>query len=261
MSRRNPFDQELAAAREAAVAAGAEVMRHFRRGEEVHFKAPDQPVTAADLAADRLLRERLSALFPSYGWLSEETADSRDRLDLSRVWIVDPIDGTNSFVDGRPEFVISIGLVEDGEPVVGVLFNPVTEELYQAVRGRGADRNGRAVRVAPRDAEQAGVMCVSRSELRRGELVAYEQTWRFLPLGSTAYRMAKVADGTAHVFVTAGGKSEWDVCAAALLVTEAGGEARLFDGGPLRFNQPNPRVPGVVATNGESFEPVVAPAD
>src|SRR5690606_36352902 len=153
------------------------------------YKSPDQPVTAADLAADRLLRERLSAAFPSYGWLSEETVDSRDRLARSRVWIVDPIDGTNSFVAGSPEFVVCVGLVEEGEPAVGVVYNPATGELYHAVRGGGAFRNGEPIRVSGARAEgEPGIMIASRSELARGELVAYEASCRFLPLGSTAYR-------------------------------------------------------------------------
>lgn len=256
-TRMASLQPELDAARDAARAAGAVVMEHFRQVEEVRYKSPDQPVTAADLAADRLLRERLSAAFPSYGWLSEETVDSRDRLARSRVWIVDPIDGTNSFVAGSPEFVVCVGLVEEGEPAVGVVYNPATGELYHAVRGGGAFRNGEPIRVSGARAEgEPGIMIVSRSELARGELVAYEASWRFLPLGSTAYRMAKVADGTAHVFASAGFKGEWDVCAAALVVREAGGAVSRMDGGPLRFNQPVPRVAGIVATNGEAFVPV-----
>ena len=253
------LDEELTVARDAAREAGLVVMTHFGRPEEVRFKAPDQPVTEADLAADRILRERLCEAFPDYGWLSEETADSRDRLRRSRVWIVDPIDGTNSFVEGRPEFVISVGLVEAGKVVVGVIHNPATGETYHAARGQGAFRNDQRVSVAAPGTSGARRMLVSRSELARGELRGYEEAWSFQPLGSTAYRMVKVADGTAHVFVSAGPKSEWDVCAAALIVEEAGGRAHQIDGGALRFNQPVPRLAGVVTTNGEAFSPVVTP--
>lgn len=252
------FVRELEAARQCALDAGTVVMERFRAHAEVHFKSPDQPVTEADLTADRLLRERLTGAFPGYGWLSEETADSRDRLACSRVWIIDPIDGTNSFIEGRPEFVISVGLVEEGEPVVGIIYNPATEEMYWAARGGGAFLNGEPIRVAAQRPEnEPGIMLVSRSELRRGELLAYEHTWQLLPLGSTAYRMVKIADGTAHVFVSAGIKSEWDVCAAMLIVQEAGGTVQQVDGSALRFNQPVPRLRGVVATNGEAFIPVV----
>lgn len=255
------LDAEMEVARAAAEEAGAVVMAHFRRPEEVRFKAPGQPVTEADLAADRILRERLSAAFPDYGWLSEESAASRDRRVRSRVWVVDPIDGTNSFVERRPEFAVCVGLVEAGEPVLGVVHNPATGETYHAVRGGGAFRGRERIRVAPRRASgEAGTMLVSRSELGSGELIQYEEAWRFLPLGCTAYRMVKVADGTAHVFVSARPKSEWDVCAPALIVEEAGGSARRLDGGRLRFNQPVPVLDGVVATNGEDFSPLAAVA-
>src|SRR5262249_17965162 len=107
----------------------------FRAETEVRFKSPDQPVTDADLAADRILHEMLLGARPEYGWLSEETRDSPERLGRERLWVVDPIDGTNSFVLGIPEFAVSIGLVDRGRPVIGVVYNPATDELYHAVAG------------------------------------------------------------------------------------------------------------------------------
>lgn len=250
---RPTHEEDLELARGAALAAGEIVMRHFRRPEEVRFKAPDQPVTAADLAADDALRALLTAARPDYGWLSEETADSPERLAHERLWIVDPIDGTNSFIQGIGDFVICVGLAEAGMPVVGVVLNPVTAELYHASAGGGAFRNGERIRVTERSgAGERPVLLASRAEIARGELEGFEGEWETVPLGSTAYRMVKVADGTGQLTLSRNGKSEWDVCAAAVILQEAGGHSTQIDGAPLRFNLPVPRFHGIVASNGRT---------
>lgn len=238
---------DLELARAAVLAAGDAILPYFRTELEIRFKSPDQPVTVADLAADRILSERLLGERPEYGWLSEESAASPDRLLRRRLWVVDPIDGTNSFVDGIPEFVVSIGLVEDGVPILGVLLNPATGELYHAIRGGGAFRDGSLIRIAPPpSAGQRPILAASRWEMGLGEFTSLEDEWIVQPMGSTAYRMAKVADGAVHAFFSRSRKNEWDVCAAALLVEEAGGRVTQADGSPLRFNQPIPAYDGVV---------------
>lgn len=235
----------------AARAAGEVVMAAFGTGAEVRYKNPEQPVTDADLAADRILHEMLLGERPDYGWLSEETRDSPTRLSRTRLWVVDPIDGTNSFVKGRAEFAICVGLVDDGKPVVGVVFNPASGELYHAVEGGGAFLNGAPLRVSSTDETgEARTLFASRWEMERGELDHFVEPWRVRPMGSTAYKMAKVADGTADVFVSSGPKNEWDVAAAAVIVTEAGGRVTGPAGEEFRYNQPNPAWRGVVASNG-----------
>lgn len=226
-------------------------MASFRTETEVRYKDPEQPVTDADLAADRILHEMLLGERPGYGWLSEETKDSPARLSKSRLWVVDPIDGTNSFVLGRAEFAISIALVADGRPVIGIVFNPATGEMYHAVDGGGAFRDGSPIHVSGTDeTAEARTLFASRWEMRRGELDHFVEPWRVLPMGSTAYKMAKVADGTADVFVSAGPKNEWDVAGAAVILAEAGGRVSSTTGEPFRYNQPNPGWRGVVASNG-----------
>jgi myo-inositol-1(or 4)-monophosphatase len=221
-------------------------MEFFGHDLTVAFKSADQPLTAADLAADTLLRERLLAERPEYGWLSEESAASPDRLQRRRVWVVDPIDGTNSFVEARPEFVVSVGLVEDGRPIVGVLLNPATGEIYHTTAGGGAFLDGAPIRVAPVPEPPARpVLLASRYERDRGDFRRLEGRWEIRGLGSTAYRMVKVAEGAAHAFVSRSRKSEWDLCAAALVVREAGGRVTRVDGSPLRYNQRVPTLDGV----------------
>lgn len=242
---------DLDLARGAATAAGEIAMRYFAADPTVTHKSPGQPVTEADLEIDRELRRRLLEARPDYGWLSEETADDAARLGRNRVWIVDPIDGTNSFIEQRREFVISIGLAVEGEAVVGVLHNPSTGETYTAARGSGARLGDRAIHVAPAPAPGSErVLIASRSELALDAYADYRAGWRILPLGSTAYRMAKVAEGVGHLYLSRGTKNEWDVCAATVLVLEAGGTVRQMDGKPLAFNQRVPVHSGVVASCG-----------
>jgi myo-inositol-1(or 4)-monophosphatase len=245
------FDADLELAVAAARAAGEAVLRFFRQPHPVHYKAPDQPVTEADLLADSILKDALLRERPGYGWLSEETADSPARLQAQRVWIVDPIDGTRSFVDGYPEFGISVALAEEGLPRLGVVFNPASHELYHATVGGGAFRNGGPIRVSPREAAGGGLILASRSEIRRGEFAPFAGDWRIQPLGSTAYKMVKVADGSGDLYLARGFKSEWDVCAAALIVAEAGGRVTDLGGRELRFNQQDPTFRGILAGNAE----------
>jgi myo-inositol-1(or 4)-monophosphatase len=244
-------DLELAV--RAARRAGDVVLRYFRTELDVTHKGPDQPLTRADLEADALLRAELLGARPGYGWLSEETADSPDRLGRRRVWIVDPIDGTRSFIAGRPEFAISIGLVEDGAVLAGVVFNPALDTLYGATLGGGAFMEApgspqQRLAVAA-DGGTPGLLA-SRSEIAAGEFDPIRDHFEIRPLGSTAYKLVLVAAGAAAAFLSRGPKSEWDVCAGALIVREAGGRVTDSAGAEPAFNRQDPAVDGIVASNG-----------
>jgi myo-inositol-1(or 4)-monophosphatase len=178
--------------------------------------------------------------------------------------VVDPIDGTRSYIAGRREFSISIGLAEHGEATLGVIHNPATGELYRAERGAGAfrqdaerDEAGR-LRVAPPSARERPVLLASRSEIAAAELAAFADRFEIRPCGSTAYKLALVAAGVADAFLSRGPKSEWDVCAGALLVQEAGGRVTDLAGRPLRFNRPRPFVQGILATRGDLHDTLLA---
>jgi myo-inositol-1(or 4)-monophosphatase len=256
----NPHASDLALILDAAREAGALARDIRRKGLEIEYKADDNtPVTNADLATDKLLTERLRAARPDYGWLSEETRDTPERLGKTRLWVVDSIDGTNSFVAGIPEFAISVGLVDRGRAVIGVVFNPVTGELYHAVAGGGAFLNGAPIHVSRTDeAAEVRRIAAARSEMGRGEFDHFTAPWQVSPLGSTAYKMAKVAEGRVDVFVSAGSKAEWDVAGAAVVVAEAGGRVTRLDGAELRYNQPDPAWRGIVASNGLLHDAVLA---
>lgn len=239
-------------------AAGAAIMDYYQSDFTVRDKKPDNPVTDADFAADRLLRERLRALLPEAGWLSEETADNPQRLEKDVVWVVDPLDGTKEFVMGIPEFTVSVALVRDGRPVLGIIFNPVTGELYAAERGKGVTLNGEPAATSDRAELDGAVVDASRSEMKRGEFEPFVSQMDVNVMGSIAYKLARVAAGQADATWSRGPKSEWDICAGVLLVQEAGGRCVDLDDEAFTFNRPYPKVNGIIADNGRLHEHVLA---
>jgi len=246
----HPWDGLHARTVSAVRTAGMLLRARFRGEYAVREKAPHDPVTTADMEANQSLRASLLELLPDSGWLSEETADSAHRLSAARVWVVDPMDGTKSFLQGLPEFTVSVALVEQGVPVLGVVYNPLTEEMFTAVRRAGAFLNGRRLAVTSRQRLPGATLLASRSEYRGRRFQVFRQTCRIQPLGSIAYKMARVAAGMADGVVSLKPKSEWDLCAGTLLVEEAGGRVTDLEGVPLGFNRPDPGRMGVAATNG-----------
>jgi myo-inositol-1(or 4)-monophosphatase len=243
------MERELDIATQAARAAGQVLLRYYGSAYRVAEKSTDNPVTAADLDANELLKTTILAAFPEDGWLSEETADSDERLGKRRVWIVDPLDGTKEFISEIPEFVVCVALVEDGAPRIAVEYNPVRDELFTARKGHGAFLNGTAIRVSKQvDLRQARVLA-SRSEEARGEWEPYREKMHVELTGSVAYKFALVGAGRFDATFTLTPKNEWDVCAGSLLVAEAGGTVTDPDGRAIRFNNASTLLPGLVASN------------
>ena len=240
------WTEELGAAEEAARAAGEIIAGLYQGDYRVEEKSRGNPVTTADLRANRAIREILAARFPEDAWLSEEDADGPGRLDRSRVWIVDPLDGTREFIRGVPEFCVSIGLAVDGRPVLGVICHPLRGELFDAVRGEGARLNGEPLRVSTPVNGERPCLLISRSEPRR-RLVELAGEFSLEPMGSIAYRLASVARGQADATVTFRRVKEWDVCAGIVLVEEAGGRAMTARGERPAFNRPEPVLQQLVA--------------
>lgn len=243
---------------EAAREAGRVVRSYYQDSYTITQKGEDNPLTEADLASNRVLMERLTGAFPDFGWLSEETADDGSRLRHDHVWIVDPIDGTLEFTKGIPEFVISIGLVVEGAPVLGVLYNPVRDELFSGVVGQGATLNGQPATVTPRAELQGARVVCSRTEMGKGWFEAYKDLLVPEPVGSVAYKFGLVAAGRADASFTPRPRHEWDVAGGAAIVVAAGGRFTNRHGQEHRFNQPKPLVDGVAATNGGIHDAIVA---
>ena len=242
------YSEELAAAEQAAREAGAAVMSLFNGKFDVREKSKNNPVTSADLEANRIIRQRVLESFPADGWLSEEDQDNSERLALSRVWVVDPIDGTKEFIEGVPQFAVSIAFVVGGRPQVGIVYNPAKERFYKAALGQGAFLNDATIHVSSRRDLNGASLLVSRSEPQR-KFQVFVDHCAIRPVGSIAYRLAKVAGGDGDATITFRNIHEWDICAGVLMIEEAGGKVVDGEGKPMRFNRELPKHRGVVATN------------
>jgi len=238
-----PHQRELSVALEAAREAGAILRRHYQRGTEAWEKSDDNPVTLADLEADKAIADRLHAAFPDDAILSEETTREDARLEKRRVWIVDPMDGTKEFTKRIPEFAGSIALTEGGEPIVGAIHNPAADVTVWATRGGGTFRDDRRVSVSNCEILADAVVIASRTEISRNQFAPYDGWFRELrPVGSIAWKLACVACGDGDLNVSVAPKNEWDVCAGDLLVREAGGVYVDFEGETRRYNQVSPLI-------------------
>ena len=235
-----------------AIAEAGNIARHYFRGDaKPRFKGPGQIVTEADIAIDRQLHDHLIGHRPDDGWLSEERTDDGSRKRRRRVWIVDPIDGTRSFANGVGEFTISVALVIDGDPVLGSVFNPITSEQFEAVAGKGAFLNDEPLAPSPQIAIAGASILASSGEMKRRNWPDVMPDADFTTIGSLAYKLALVAAGRFSGLISLRSCHDWDIAAAALLLSEAG--ARLGDGAgqPIQLNQSSLRHGGLVAAGTE----------
>ncbi len=241
--------------------AGREVLEQSRGGFETSRKADRSPVTSADLAANEILRHALTTAFPDDGWMSEESPDTPARLARSRVWIVDPIDGTQYFIKGVPQYAISVALVDHTQPVLGAVYNPATEELFSAIRGRGACLNGEPLPAPTGPTGDRLSILVNPARLNGDALRPFACHARLRPMGSIAYSLALVAAGRADGAVNFDSLHEWDVAAGWLLVNEAGGTTSDSHGRGIAYNQAIPSVRGTFAARRgaqRAFETLIA---
>ena len=243
---------------QCALDAARVVFARFTPGEiETEYKAGLDPVTEADRAVDAVLRRNL--LRDGEGWLSEESADDLTRLDKSRVWVVDPLDGTREFVLGLPEFCVSIGLVENGKPVAGGIYNPATQETILGSIDSGVWYNGKPAHPSQRETLPGALILASRSEVKRGEWQQFQGgDFEVRAMGSVAYKLALVAAGRADITFTLTPKNEWDVAAGAALVASAGGFVATLDNVPLHCNNRNPLLSGLMASGPRLREALLA---
>jgi myo-inositol-1(or 4)-monophosphatase len=230
-----------------ALGEAQRVLARYKPGEiQAEYKAGHDPVTEADHAVDAVLRKHL--LRTGEGWLSEESADDRSRLEREHVWIVDPLDGTREFVEGIPEFCVSIAFVGCGRPVAGGICNPATKEVFLGCVDSGVTYNGSPAHVSERTSLQGALVLASRSESKRGEWREFQNApFKVQPMGSVAYKLARVSAGLADATFTLTPKHEWDVAAGAALVLSGGGYVQPLLGSKLNCNQEHPLLPGLIA--------------
>ncbi|HET7824896.1 MAG TPA: inositol monophosphatase family protein [Anaeromyxobacter sp.] len=254
-----PLDRELRVATQLALRAGA-ILREHRVGPlTVSEKAGGEPVTAADLASNAIIRDGLAAAFPGDALFSEETQDSPERLSAERVWIVDPLDATSDYVANGDEWCVSIGLAIGGRPTLGVVYNPTRGELVAGYRGGGVTVNGAPAAVRDPGALEGARLEVSRKEWRRG-LAERVHGLPVEPAASMAYKLARVAAGLSDGAFSIAPRKEWGTCAGIALVLAAGGEATLLDGSEIACNRAELRQRMGMVAAGPRLRPLVVEA-
>jgi myo-inositol-1(or 4)-monophosphatase len=240
---------QLSARLDAAVReAGALALSMFGGPMRNWTKGPTaSPVSEADIAVDRLLRERLMGGGDGIAWLSEESADDPARLSARYVWIVDPIDGTRGYIAGETDWAVSAALVENGRPVTACLYAPVGKEFFSARAGSGVMLNGAAIVATTGTSVEGARIAGPRQLLER--LAAIAPPFAIMPrMRSLALRLARVAQGTFDAAIAGGNSHDWDLAAADLLVHEASGVLTPIGGGSVTYNRPVPRHGMLVAT-------------
>ena len=234
--------------RAAAIAAGDLALAAREAGVDVWNKDGGSPVTSADMAVDALLKQTLLGARPDYGWLSEETADSPDRLDRRRIFIVDPIDGTVAYMKNKPWWCVPIAVVEDGRPVAAVIHAPALNETFEATLGGGARLNGQPITASDTDSlDDASIL----ADARLMEGPQWREPWpemRYEKRNAIAYRMALVAAGAFDAAIAISPKWDWDIAAGDLIAREAGARVTDHHGRAWTFNRPDPRQNSLVCS-------------
>ena len=250
-----PPSSDLELIEHAARKAGEIAMSYFRADNQVWHKHGNSPVSEADFAVDRFLTETLRTARPDYGWLSEETEDSGERLSASRIFVVDPIDGTRGFIDGRKEWCISVAVVENGVPVAGVLECPALSETFAAASGEGSRLNGRPLERL----SGIGVLSITASRKLNDAISASPgnelTVVPFIP--SLAYRLAMVASRKVDAAFARPGASEWDIAAADIILRETGGALVDLDGVQPQYNRPATKSGPLLAAGTEAVKGVI----
>ena len=239
--------QYLPAMTEAALCAGKEIMDVYGTDDfKVELKADSSPLTIADKRANAVIVDILKREFPFIPILAEESADDRSRLYSKHCFIVDPLDGTKEFIKRNGEFTVNIALAYKGVPVVGVVYVPVTGELYSACRGGGAYRkrsSGEVERlhVSRRKSKLVVMRSRSHGDQREEELLEkYKDRIARTVTAGSSLKGCKVAEGEADIYIRFGPTMEWDTAAMQCICEAAGAILLQTDGTPLFYNMPNP---------------------
>src|SRR5262245_21422399 len=255
--------EDLEAAKRLAIRAGAILLEHYVQ-PKVHWKGRGNTVTEADHLANAFLIKELKQMFPADGFLSEEEPDNPDRLLKTRVWIIDPLDGTLEFINRFDEFAVMIGLSIDGVPNMGVVYQPITEKLYYAELGGGAflteNRTTHLLQVSSESDPLGMTIAVNRSHHTSVVDVIRQKLGirNTIAFGSMGLKVGLICEGRAHQYLhVSSHTSQWDTCAPEIILHEAGGRITDIFNKPLRYNALEVRnLDGVIASNGTINEQI-----
>ena len=270
LAKPTSYDRELRLAVELAREAGAAILELYDRPIEVLQKFDldlREPVTLADRIANELIVDAIHRQFPEDGILAEESVDTKRRLGKRRVWMIDPLDGTNGFIDGNGDFAVQIGLAEDAEAVLGVVYQPLTDLLYRAVRGQGTwiERpNAEAKQTRVSERSELSLMCLAASRSHRSprmdRVVKAFGVKQEVQRGSVGIKVGLIIEQQCDLYVHLSPRTkQWDTCAPQIILKEAGGAFSDLFGNPITYNSAEVQHRnGLVATNGVAHASVVS---
>ena len=237
--------------------AGRLALSMFGTDLKTWTKGASSPVSEADIAVNDLLERGLRSATPDYGWLSEESADDERRLERRQIWIVDPIDGTRSYLAGRPDWCVSVALVEDAAPLLAAVFAPASDEFFFAARGQGAALNDAVVSATSGTALDFSRIAgpkplVERLKASAGDIALHPR------IGSLALRLCRVAQGSLDAAFAGGQSRDWDLAAANLIVQEANGNMTALSGDTILYNRREVTHGGLVAAGRDRHASIVS---
>lgn len=256
----------LSIIKECAKLAGKEILKIYNKDFTITSKTDSNnhrsPLTDADIIANNIITNSLTQHFPSHSILSEEVRDNLFRLNSQYVWIIDPLDGTKEFIHKNGEFTINIALVKDGVPILGVIYVPVTQQLFYSSKGDGAflQTQGKTTQIHVSNFNTIKEMTLVRSRShpspRLNDFIT-NQNFKNIIISGSSIKGCLIANSTADLYVRLGPINEWDICAMSSILTEAGGKITHLDGSPIIFNQKDTLIKGFIASNDTIHEKIV----
>jgi len=247
----------LDALKQSVSKAGELALEYFGKDVDIEIKKDGSQVSAADHAVNDLLKQDLSKIDPSIQWLSEESPIDENRLNAPYTWIIDPIDGTRGFLENQPDWTIVAALIEKNRPVLSVVYNPVKSELYSSEAGKGAFLNDKKITTSSTTDLSKAHIISSKGHFNRvfteEDQKPSTRTWN----SSMAYRIARIAEGAADATISLTPKNDWDIAAAHLILSEAGGLMSTHHGKEITYNNKEIAHPSVVASTKSLYKTII----
>jgi len=243
--------------KESILEAGKLALKWFKKDPEQWKKDDGSLVSKADIEINDLLNKLLKNKNPEFGWLSEENEDDRSRLNKKITFVVDPLDGTKAFLEGKKEFSISVAIVKNGLPISGIVFSPSTGEMFEAEKNKGSWKNNKKVKISNYNRLEKCKMIAFKPMFSHP---AWKEPWPKMDVenrNSIAYRMALVASGQYDAMMALNSKNDWDIAAGDLLISESGGIVTLHTNKKIIYNTENTKKPSVIGTNKAIHEKII----